>query len=131
MSTGSYINVNIPVSCCSGLYPESDRIILDLTADICAHPDLRLSCMSGVRPDLTCMSCVGQILYRQTNRGIKYEYAIKREDSLSSVLPRLPTEQGLVPAVQLPSHSGLPPGRSGHRNALPAPSTTLSPGGSG
>ena len=56
------------------------------------------------------LMCVYQLLYRQTNRGIKYEYAIKRNASLSSVLPRLPTGQGLVPAAALqPVHSSRPP----------------------
>ncbi|XP_037085542.1 ADAMTS-like protein 4 [Pollicipes pollicipes] len=36
------------------------------------------------------------ILYRQANRGIKYEYAIKRNASLTSVLPRLPTDTGVA-----------------------------------
>ncbi|XP_037076906.1 thrombospondin type-1 domain-containing protein 4-like [Pollicipes pollicipes] len=36
------------------------------------------------------------ILYRQANRGIKYEYAIKRNNSLSSVLPRLPSATGVA-----------------------------------
>ena len=60
------------------------------------------------------LMCMYQLLYRQTNRGIKYEYAIKRNASLSSVLPRLPTGQGLVPAASLqPTLSA----RSGvHRN---------------
>ena len=42
-----------------------------------------------------------QLLYRQTNRGIKYEYAIKRNASLTSVLPRLLTgsDAGKVPSL--------------------------------
>ena len=65
------------------------------------------------------LMCMYQLLYRQTNRGIKYEYAIKRNASLSSVLPRLPTGQGLVPAASLqPAHSARPP-PGVHRNTGP------------
>ncbi|XP_043196145.1 thrombospondin type-1 domain-containing protein 4-like isoform X1 [Amphibalanus amphitrite] len=41
------------------------------------------------------------LLYRQVNRGIKYEYAIKRNSSLTSVLPRLLTgpDAGKVAAM--------------------------------
>ncbi|KAF0307829.1 Thrombospondin type-1 domain-containing protein 4 [Amphibalanus amphitrite] len=76
------------------------------------------------------------LLYRQMNRGIKYEYVIKRNASLSSVLPRLPNDlQSLPPAPppalpalpQLPARPSVVPRPTGHRNAVPAPGVARPP----